>query len=396
MEFYLKTKEEYDNIVASSEAFYRNDRVIEGQNVAIYDYRLASLTDFTDNEAFEMRGLTFVQNTDGTWTRHILMNKFFNVNQTIGWMYDDVKDKEIVGLANKEDGSIISFVKFENGKILAKSKTSFDSEQAEMSNEVYNEREDLRKFIDYTIENDLTAIFELVSPHNQVVLEYRHTDLVLLQVRDNMTGEYLTNGELAGLTVSINVNIAEQFPPSMWNLDDLLVRKELDDSDIEGWIVTFEDGQMAKIKTDKYLQLHHLIGPDAFRENLLIKTILDNNIDDVIAQIVDGEKKRKVIDMSEVVQHHFNHLVVEYKRLRGEYFNKYGENRKEFALKYSRTHELFGAVMKGLNKGDFKVVEKLAEDAVKEHMLKRANGLNDAKEYLKSIGAKVKSEEAAA
>lgn len=81
MEFHLLTKEECDLIVENSEAFYRADREVEGCNVAIYDYRLASLSDFTDNKAFELRGLCFVEQEDGSWQRNLLMNKFFNVNQ---------------------------------------------------------------------------------------------------------------------------------------------------------------------------------------------------------------------------------------------------------------------------------------------------------------------------
>jgi hypothetical protein len=38
---------------------------------------------------------------------------------------------------------------------------------------------------------------------------------------------------------------------------------------------------------------------------------------------------------------------VEYKELRGNYFNKFQEDRKEFAIKYN-THPLFGYVMKKL------------------------------------------------
>ena len=96
MKFYLKTKEECDLIVARNEAFLRADRVVMGYNVAIYDYRLASLGDFVNDEAFELRGLTFVEQPDGTWERNILLQKFFNINQTEGWREDDVKHKKII------------------------------------------------------------------------------------------------------------------------------------------------------------------------------------------------------------------------------------------------------------------------------------------------------------
>ena len=157
----------------------------------------------------------------------------------------------------------------------------------------------------------------------------------------------------------------------------------------EGEVITFEDNQMAKVKNLHYLSLHGLIGPDAFRENLLVKTILDENIDDVISALVPGEKRTRIETLTEKVQHHFDHLVVEFKSLRGEYFNKYNENRKEFALQYSpsgkKPHELFSAVMRTLKGTSFKDVEKIAEAQVKEHILNRTNSLGNAKDYIGAL-----------
>lgn len=152
----------------------------------------------------------------------------------------------------------------------------------------------------------------------------------------------------------------------------------------EGVVLTFDDGQIAKKKFSHYLRLHGLIGPDAFRENLLVQTILDDNIDDVISALVDGAKKDKIILLSEKVQHQYNHLFVEYKKLRNEYFNKYNEDRKSFAIRYSKTHELFGAVMKTLN-SSFREINEVAEKAVKEHILRQCKSLSDAKEYVGSL-----------
>jgi len=297
-----------------------------------------------------------------------------------GWMYDDVKDKKIINVANKEDGSIISFVKFPNGKIRAKSKTSFESEQAVMAQKVFDGNKNLAEFVTYCLEAGQIPIFELVGPENQIVLEYQVTELILLQIR-KYDGSYANN--IPTIAEDNGLVFAEEFPESMKNLDDLLARKEIDQSDIEGWIVTFEDGQMAKIKTDKYLSLHGLIGPDAFRENLLIKTILDGNIDDVVSALVPGPKKDRIVELDEKVTHNFNHLVVEFKELRRKYFNDFRENRKEFAIKHSKD-ELFSAVMRTL-KTSFRDVEATAEEQIKEHILRNTKSLGDAKNWLSSI-----------
>jgi len=407
MKYNLPTREDCQAILKETEAFFVSETVIEGQNVEMYNYRLASLSDFVDNDAFELRGLTFVEQTDGSWERNILLQKFFNINQTDGWMEDDVKDKKITNVANKEDGSIISFIRFANGKIRAKSKMSFESDQAQMAQDVYDKDEKLRGFIDRCLDNTdefscrYTPIFELVSPENQIVLEYQNTELILLQIRDNLTGEYLDlfrgiNSKLHDkpeanvLGTSIedtwNIKIAARIMSqlnSLPSLDLLLEQKEINVEPIEGWIVTFDCGQMAKIKTNKYLSLHGLIGPDAFRENLLVKTILDGNIDDVISALVPGVKKDKIIELDEKVVHHFNHLVKEFLDLRELYFDFFKEDRKEFALA-KRTFRMFGGVMNSLKVQD-EDLENLAETQVKIYIERQCNGLGKAKDYLDKL-----------
>ena len=380
MEFYLKTKEEYDTIVENNDAFYRADRVVEGQEVAIYDYRLASISDFVDNEAFEMRGLCFVKNSEGKWERNILMNKFFNYSQTIGWMPEDLDNKKIIRVQDKLDGSIISFVKFSNGKVRAKSKTSFESDQAKMAQEFFDNNKNLQKYIEYCLNRNLVPIFELIGYENTIVLNYDVPyKLVLLQIRRE-DGTYLEKDEMISLAQIFDIEVAEDY--KLFTLKDLLEKKETDEG-YEGFVVTFEDSQMAKIKLDWYLSLHGLIGPDAFRENLLVKTILDGNIDDVISALAPGGKKDKIIEMQEKVTHKFNHLVLEFKSLRGSYYNEFSENRKEFAIKNSK-HPLFGYVMKSIG-GSFRDVESIAEEQIKLYILNKTNSLGKAKEWVNDL-----------
>ena len=430
MKYYLKTKEECDAIVARNDAFLRADRVVEGFNVAIYDYRLASISDFVDDEAFELRGLTFVENPEtGEWERNLLMNKFFNINQSkfndnISWLYDDVKDKKITRVQNKEDGSICSFVKFPNGSIRAKSKTSFESDQAKMAQEFFDRKSIMKEEVDHLLSKGKTPVFELVSPENQIVLEYQKTELVLLQIR-NEDGTYMSEKDLKWHSMIMCINQAENYKLNklesianeytidkakekigdrkfqsfdemiefllknasynkgkMTVLDLILLSREYIENQ-EGEVITFEDGQMAKVKNLHYLALHGLMGPDAFRENLLISTILRGEIDDVISALVPGTKKDKIVTMNEKVSHKFNDLVDTFIKLRGEYFNKYQENRKEFALAH-KNNPLFGSVMKTLNTS-FRDVEKTAENAIKEYILRQCKTLGSAKEFVEGL-----------
>jgi len=165
-------------------------------------------------------------------------------------------------------------------------------------------------------------------------------------------------------------------------LDLILLSKKFIENE-EGVVITFFDNQMAKCKHSKYLELHGLIGPDAFRANLLIQSILNGTIDDVISNLVPGPKKDSIIEIEEKVTKKFNHLVIEWKELRRKYFNDFREDRKTFAIKHSKD-ELFGSVMKKLNTS-FKDVEKTAEEAIKEFILNKTKKLGDAEKWLKTL-----------
>lgn len=386
MEFFLLTRDECKKIAENTEAFYCTTTTVNGYDVEMYDYRLASLTDFTDNKAFELRGLTFVKDpATGLWDRNILLNKFFNVGQTIGWLLDDVKDKRIVRVQDKLDGSVISFVRFPDGSVRGKSKMSFTSTQAEKAQELYEANDNIKQFVNYMLDLGIVPIFEYISMHNQIVVPYGEDELRLIQLREKDTGEYYRAFLMNDVAGRFNITTTEDFDEEYHDLNYLLVIKETSKrNDMEGFVVTFEDGQMAKIKTDHYLVQHGLVGPDAFRENLLIEAIVNESIDDVISALVEGPKKTLIVDMTNKVQHHFNHLIVEYKRLRGEFFNKYNEDRKEFALKYSNKHEMFGAVMKTSNTS-FRDIEETAKGVVKQYILNKTKSLGDAKSYLEKL-----------
>jgi len=298
-----------------------------------------------------------------------------------GWMLDDVQDKKITRTQNKEDGSICSFVLFPNGNIRAKSKTSFESDQAKMAQRIFDENSDLSEEVRRMLENGEIPIFEIVGPENQIVLSYDDTELILLQIRNN-NGFYLSDKIIEIQAKIMGIKNVETYDNSYHDLDKLLSLKEIEEN-IEGWIITFEDGQMAKIKTNWYLQLHRLLSPNQFQENHLVETILDGNFDDIVSELNEGPKKEKFIELENKISHKFNELVSEFIKLRGEYYNKYQENRKEFALTH-KNNPLFGSVMKTLNTS-FRDVEKTAENAIKEYILRQCKTLSSAKEFVEEL-----------
>jgi len=350
--------------------FYESKLFVDNFSVSIFNYRLAMYSDFIDNDAFEMRGLTFVFNSDGSlFKRYLLLHKFFNLNQVEETQYSLIKDLKIKSIHNKEDGSIASFIRLPNGDVIGKSKMSFESGQALGMNRLYKSNSDLKRFVDWSLDNDLVAIFEYVAPTNRIVLKYSDEELILLRLRDNKTGEYLDLSKYSDKIGSVKVA-----PSDVGTLDELV---ELSHSveDKEGWIIEFTNGLFIKIKTTWYINLHSLCTNDIYRENILIGCILDNTIDDIIGQIPETEVEahERIDKIINVVKHSVAEKVTDILKsydlfLEGGVGKDWeGElrlqlMRKTFALK-CREDKNFAYVM-SLSKG--KDVYELAKDWVSD------------------------------
>ena len=368
--------------------FIESKLIVDGYNVSAFNYRLAQYSDFLDNKAFEMRGLTFIFNEDGSlFKRHLLLQKFFNLNQVPDTQYSEVKDFAIKYINNKEDGSIASFVKLPNGKVVGKSKMSFESDQAVGMNRIYRNNKDVRSFVDWTLDNDIVAIFEYVSPTNRIVLRYTDEELILLRLRDNKTGYYLDINDYLDKLGSIKVANFEDN-----NTLDELIELAHTVEDKEGWIVQFERDHLIdflKIKTVWYCERHGLLTDDLYRENILVGYILDDKIDDILGQIPEDEVEahERIEKLIAVIKHavseKVNDILKSYDLFLAEGEGKDWEGdlrlqlmRKSYSLKYGRKSHNFGYVMGMVNGKD---VYDLAIDWVRDNTKK----LNIARDFLK-------------
>ena len=378
----------YDEAVALTlgidAPFYESKFVVEGYDVSIFNYRLAMYSDFIDNLAFEMRGLTFVFNEDGSlFNRYLLLHKFFNLNQVPESQYSLVADLGIKSIYNKEDGSVASFIRLPNGSVLGKSKMSFESDQAAGMNRLYKSNADLKRFVDWSLDNDYVAVFEYVAPNNRIVLRYLDEELILLRLRDNKTGEYLDLSKF-----SKEIGSLKAAPSDVASLDELVDLAHIVE-DKEGWIIEFSNGLFIKIKTSWYVSLHGLLTDDLYREHVLVKYILDEKIDDILGQIPENEfeSHERINKIISVVKNSISEKVNDISKsydlfLEGGVGKDWTGDlrlqlmRKTFALKY-RKERNFGYVM-SLSKGNADVYD-LAKDWVSDQTRK----LKIAREFLK-------------
>jgi T4 RnlA family RNA ligase len=358
----------HDNFI-----FYESKHKEDGFDISIFNYRLATFQNFEnpvpdrpDIKGYEMRGITFLWNTDGTLhKRYLLLDKFFNLEQTPCSMYSVVKDYKIKNIYNKEDGSIASFVRLPNGKVLGRSKTSFQSDQAIEIQKIYEKDRQIKQFVDFCMDEDIIPIFEFVSPQNRIVVPYANTELILLRMRDNKTGEYLNINDFAHKLdgISVAASLGEHTLDSIKEVVLKMVGKE-------GVIVQFENGKMIKIKSPWYCDRHKIFTTDLNRENTLIKFIVDETIDDVISQLNDPIKSEEVDKLTSIINRYIKGISDEV----GDLISNYSGDIKEFAIKYSK-NRLFPIAI-GVIRGKDKI------GMIKSKILQETKDLMAAKKWI--------------
>jgi len=391
--FHIPSYEEAKQIADAGVGFYESVYDVDGYKISIFNYRITTYADF---ERFfhlgskEMRGITFVFDNDGSiYKRFIMLQKFWNIGENPGNTLEDFKKKKILNVMKKEDGSLITFIELPNGKIVGKTKQGFTNEQSDAANKIYNENNAIKQFVNYCIKNNLAAMFEYVSFSNRIVLKYEKTDLILIRVRNNETGEYIDIRSLdtPGITPC-------PFEEKYTELDQMLADAEFLE-DIEGWVIQFDDYSMGKQKTKWYFQKHRLMDSIS-RENDIIQLILDEKIDDVIADLSDKDTEaiafiNNIISIVNKYIHDsttdVQKLVDSYHEIENRISNATGVPddasikdkmiRKEFALTYNK-NKFFGLAIQICIGG------KDMFDVIKEHILRITKNLEDSRRWIKN------------
>lgn len=270
--------------------FSKTEYMFGDYKVVSFGYFLCDYNHFTkplskrpNVNALDMRGVTFVFNADGSLShRHLMLRKFFNLNQVESTQYGVVKNKKIKSVTYKEDGSLIAFIELPDNTVVAKTIGSFDNEQTVAAMKIFRENGKLATTIKALLWMGKTPLFEYVSWDNRIVLKYSKPELRLIGHRDNRTGEFVPGYKVP----TPECGVAAHFENV--TLDELIEMSKTK-VDLEGWVVEFEDGQMIKIKTEWYFNLHGIRTMNIFREDYVINNYLNENLDDIISQLDEKE-----------------------------------------------------------------------------------------------------------
>ncbi|BBC78294.1 RNA ligase and tail fiber protein attachment catalyst [Escherichia phage EcS1] len=351
-----------------SKFYFRDYQTPFGGEYRIFSYNYASYSDWLLPDALECRGIMF-EMVDGKPTRIAArpMEKFFNLDETPFTMNLDLTKIKL--MMDKADGSLISsFV--DNDQLFLKSKASISSEQAYAALQVINgpRYEKFLKRVTQLTKDGFTCNMEYVAPDNRIVLAYSKRDLILLNVRENKTGEYVPYEELfkdamlrPHLVEAFNVPADERFVPGIRAKEG-----------VEGYVFVMENGLNFKLKTDWYVALHRT--KDSITKNeALFESVVSGGSDDLRSMFAGDEWAITKIDKFETIhleflRHALDLVQTTYKQLAGR-------DRKDFAIsaqtifKDADRSYLFPILMKAFTGGlDLdKLIPQLNEAFNKNH-----------------------------
>jgi RNA ligase len=213
-------------------------------------------------------------------------HKFFNVGEREETQLHALDMLRPHVIMEKMDGSMIRPIRV-NGEVRLATKmgvtdTSIAAERLMTA--------ELRDNLDIALLAGLTPLFEFIAPDNRIVIEYDREELVLLAIRDNKPGRYLSNKELVGFAKTFGVNVVPMYGSVDGSFADYIARQR-EAEGREGDIIRFADGHMLKIKNDWYVRIHKV--KDKIRtDRHILSLVLENEIDDVMPHLDENDFAR--------------------------------------------------------------------------------------------------------
>jgi RNA ligase len=238
----------------------------------------------------ECRGIVF--GPDGRVIARRL-HKFFNVGERPEVELQGVDLSRLHVILDKLDGSMITPIPIRGhvrwGTKMGLTSVGFQAE------EFVSTRPEYLDFAVHCVHAGITPIFEWCSRKQRIVVDYPRDTLVLVAVRDNVTGVYLPYEHMItfGLFWKLPVvgYLNEDFERDCGNKLESMVEVIRDlGSDVEGYVVRFEDGHMIKIKSDDYVRIHRA-KDTIMQEKRVIEMIVNEKVDDVLPHLIDHDRK---------------------------------------------------------------------------------------------------------
>lgn len=240
---------------------------------SVIDYNFALADSFDDPLRLECRGIKFAP--DGSILARPL-HKFFNINERESTQAGLLDFSQPHTITEKMDGSMIHPAVVDGTLV-------FMTRMGRTDHAVKAERH-ITEDVDIVCRNmcamDLTPIFEWTAPDNRIVVRYPDSRLNLLAVRDMLTGEYHSYGDLEGWAQDMGVALVPQYDPQHSNGGEFVDFARAVTGK-EGFVIRFADGTWVKAKGDDYV-LKHKAKESILQEKNVLALLLRGELDDVL------------------------------------------------------------------------------------------------------------------
>ncbi len=312
----------------------------------------------------ECRGITFYE--DGTLAARCL-TKFFNVGERAETQPNTIRWQDVERIMLKMDGSMITPVMLPDGSLKCKTKKSFSTKEADLADKILAATPGGTEWVTNMIKAGYTPTFEITSPKMPIVLRYYEDALTLLHVRENTTGGYLLEQVLMDFKPPFPLveNMMHKFyndgiPANVVSWEKLKHAAETVEG-VEGWVIQFKNGDMVKVKTAWYINLHHSVTFTRWRD--IARTVCEDKADDLKAAFaMTGRSIEPIIKVEQFIMGKINAArnAVEAHAENGRALQR---TPKDMALAF-KDHELFGLVMRAFREQEVNYMEWY----VKQHL----------------------------
>ena len=194
-----------------------------------------------DKVTLQCRGLVTDNNGDVV---AYPFKKFFNIEEN---RHTPTENFEVY---EKMDGSL-GILFFYEGKWVVATRGSFTSPQSVKARELLDTKYNLE-----SIPKGYTTLFEIIYPENRVVVDYGDEEkLVVLGMTNRFNGKELDYESLVNMHSESGIPVVKRYD----GIKDYSTLKGMIESNAEGFVVKFSNGDRMKIKGEEYLRLHKIM-----------------------------------------------------------------------------------------------------------------------------------------
>ncbi len=327
-------------------------KTLEDGELIKISYRFNAPSVFDTSVKRELRGITFSRKTGEVVSRPF--HKFFNVGEYEETEEEKLSNREFVA-REKLDGTMLHPVLI-NGEVKLLTQKAFKNPQTEKGEELLKKDKKLYRAVKELLQKGYTPILELISPRFQLVIPYDREELILTELRQNRTGNYLLEERENELK-----EMGFKTPSKLTGKLNELKRKIENAEMIEGYVLkdlTVKEPfpLFAKLKSPWYHSHHYAF---TYLHNIpdhkLFNLFLQGKADDIFAAVLNRELRQKKQKRLEKMVSLYRTLIETAKKLS----DFYGKPEFEIRLK-----EEIGKIKRKHSK-DFSQLN-IREDYVKE------------------------------